>query len=106
MLELGLDVVVRSGAIRRIVGRVKLSQNDAAAVVQAHRNRLALRIVHCNLLRSRYEIRFDRRMVVLAREGIALGRALVIVEGHTAREHIDQCEPVVTPPGLNEWYEL
>ena len=77
-----LDHGGRGDAVGRIVGGVELAQHDAAAVVHDDRQRLAFLVVRGDLALERHEISVHRRLVVLARVGVALGRALVIVEGH------------------------
>ena len=44
--------------------------------------------------------------VVLARVGVALGRALVIVERHARRDHVDERKALVLEAGLENRHEL
>ena len=44
--------------------------------------------------------------LVLARELVTLGAALVIVERHARRNNVDQRQPIVFEPRLDDWNQL
>src|SRR2546421_11900802 len=101
-----LDLRPGGDAIRRIVGGVELAQHDAAAVMHHHRERLAFPVVCGDLALERNEVRVHRRLVVLARVGVALRRAFVVVERHARGKYVDQGEALVLHAGLDERHEL
>ena len=56
-------------------------------------------------LSARNEV-YRHGFVVLAEARVALGRALMIVEGHAGRNDIEQGKPAVTDRRFDEWHEL
>ena len=91
LLELVLDVVVRGAAIRRDrkSGRACAAPRGcrrAGSPASPRRRHSPPRSPAPRGTKSAS----TAGMVVLAREGIALGRALMIVEGHAGREHVDR----------------
>ena len=106
VLELAFDERVGGASVGGVVARTELAQHHPAAVVKLHGNGLARRIIDRDFVRGRHEVGFHGRMIMLAREGVALGRSFVIVEGHAGRQHVDQGEAPMAHAGLDQRHEL
>ena len=100
------DVGVRPIAVGGIVVFRDLPQAHPAAVVQHHRADGAGIVGGRDRRRRQHEIRLHDLDVLLARVGVALGRALVIVERHARRDDVDKGEALVREPGLEDRHEL
>ncbi len=100
------DVGVGAIAIAGIVVLGDLAQAHPAAVVHHHVPHAPRVVVGGNRRCRRNEIGLHDLHVVLARIGVALGRAFVIVERHARRDHVDEREAAVRQAGLQDRHEL
>ena len=93
-------------AIGRVVVGLDLAQRKVTAVVQLHLHGVALFVAGADFLGRRHEISVHGRVVELAAEGVALGRILVVVEGHAGRQHVDQGKALVRQARLDQRHQL
>ena len=103
---MGLQIVHGGDAIVGIVVLGDFVQTHHATVVLLDVFHRASRITGGDLFALGNEVEIVDRFVVLAQVVVALGRATVIVEGHTGREHINEGRALVLDGGLQERYKL
>ena len=100
------DVAIRVIPVGRVVVLRDLPQPHPAAVVHHDVADGAGLVVGRDRPRGLHEVGLDDLDVVLARVGVALGGALVVVERHAGRDDVDEREPAVREAGLQDRHEL
>ena len=74
--------------------------------MQLHIAHLAFGNLHGNVLEERNEVQFVQHLFVVFDVRVALGRAIVVVEGHARGHHVDHRQPIVRDGGLQQRLEL
>ena len=101
-----VDVVQRPITIRRIVVLMQFAQAQNRSIVLLDFDHLAGRIGRGDLLVRRNEIDPAHRLVVFAHVVVALGAALVVVEGHARADHVDKRRAAVGHGTLDQRHQL
>jgi len=93
-------------AVGRIVVLGELVEPHRPAIVQAHFAAFPRLVRHRDLLLERHEVRAVHDRVVLAHVVEALGRVGMVVESHARRDDVEEGEPPMREPRLDEGHEL
>src|SRR5690606_37094418 len=94
-------------AVGGVVALVDLAEVHHAAVVHGDRpRRAAVADGGRDLAADRHEVHLGQVDVVLPGVAIALGGALVVVEGHAGGDHVHQGKAAVTNSRLEERHQL
>ena len=105
-VEMFTQVLERFRATRRIIVLIEFAEHDLAAVMHRDGHRVAFIVGSLDLLGRRYVIGVHDMMIELARMRIALGRALVIIEGYAGTDDVDQREARMQKCTLDQRHEL
>ena len=82
--EVGQRVV----APGRIIVGIGFLQQDGRSIMQADRVGIAGIVAGLDLGPGRDQVSFSGQLLALSRVGVALGRTLVVIEGHAGRDDV------------------
>ena len=92
--------------VGRVIVFLQLAQSEVGAIVHGDVDRRSRIVLHVNLFEVRHETHFLQSLFVILHVFVGLGRALVIVEGNTRRDHVEHHRAVVRDGGLQHGTQL